>query len=223
MPYHGGCSHDLFVALKRVAELCPASPINLVGFSIGGNAALKMSGEFADRLPPQLSRLIAICPPIDLGVCVERASKVAAGLYDRYLAMSHYRQLRRSESLIQCAPGVIDTLRPRGQRDFDNWYTSAVWGFQTVDQFYADTSAHPMISDIRIPTLLIAARDDPMIPVELLETLEPLASITLHVTDHGGHLGFIGRRSPDPDRRWLDWRIVDWITAGRTTSVAAAA
>lgn len=223
MPYHAGCSHDLFAALQQVAKICPASPISLVGYSIGGNVVLKLAGEAADHLPPQLSRLVVVSPPIDLQVCIERMSKGAVRLYDRYLAMAHVRHLRRSELLIEHAPHIVGALRPRGQRDFDDRYTSPVWGFETVEQFYADSSSCHTISGVRIPTLLIASRDDPLVPVELFKPLEPLTSITLHLTDHGGHLGFIGRRGPDPDRRWMDWRIVDYITAGRTTSASAAA
>jgi predicted alpha/beta-fold hydrolase len=36
---------------------------------------------------------------------------------------------------------------------------------------------------------------------------------TLHLTDHGGHLGFIAARNGEPDRRWMDWRVVDWVCA----------
>jgi predicted alpha/beta-fold hydrolase len=134
----------------------------------------------------------------------------------------HYRHLLRSESLIERAPYVVDGFRPRGQRDFDRWYTAAMWGFETVNEFYAETSSCRVISNVRVPTLLIASRDDPLVPVELFEPLEPLTAITLHLTDHGGHLGFISRRGADPDCRWMDWRIVDYITAGWTTSAAAA-
>jgi predicted alpha/beta-fold hydrolase len=223
MPYHAGCSDDLHVALNRVAEICPDSPISLVGFSIGGNIALKLAGEAADFLPRQLTRLVVVSPPIELGVCVDRFSKGATRVYDRYLASMHYRQLRRSESLINHAQALAGGSRPRGQREFDDWYTSKVWGFETVEQFYADTSSCRTIQNVRTPTLLIASRDDPLVPVELFEPLKSLTSITLHLTDHGGHLGFIGSQGPDPDCRWMDWRIVDYITGGRTTSVAKAA
>ena len=223
MPYHAGCSDDLFIALERVAELCPVSPISLVGFSIGGNMALKLAGEAADNLPPQLCRLVVINPPIDLAVCVERFSKVAGGFYDRYFARVHHRQLTRSAALIEHAPHVVGASRPRGQREFDDLYTAPIWGYETVDHFYADTSSYRAIEDIRIPTLLIASRDDPLVPVELFKPLESLDLIKQHLTERGGHLGFIGCRGSDPDRRWLDWRIVDYITAGWATSGAAAA
>lgn len=223
MPYHGGCSDDLFAALNRVAEICPASPINLVGFSVGGNVTLKLLGESPRRLPPQLSRSIVINPPIDLGVCVDHLSKAAACLYDRYFAKSLYRQFLRSDLLRGHAPHFADAPRPRGMWEFDNLYTAAVWGFETVDRLYANTSSLPVISDIQIPTLLIASRDDPLIPVSIFEHLELPPLVTLHLTDHGGHLGFIGRKGSDPDCRWMDWRIVDWITSGWATSAAAAA
>lgn len=223
LPYHGGCSDDLLVALERVAKICPASPISLVGFSIGGNAALKLAGEASNHLPPQLSRLVVISPPIDVEYCVNRFSKGATRFYDRYLARVHYRQLRRSESLVKHARHVVGGWRPRGQREFDEWYTAGVCGFDSVEQFYDDTSSRRLLPNVRVPTLLIASRDDPLVPVELFERLESLPSITLHLTDHGGHLGFIGRQGPDPDCRWMDWRIVDFITGVRTTAVAAAA
>ena len=223
MPYHAGCSDDLRKALARVIEICPASPISLVGFSIGGNTVLKLAGEAADHLPSQLSRLVVVSPPIDLGVCVERFSQGATRYYDRYLARALYRQLLRSESLIEFAPYVVNGFRPRGQRDFDAWYTAAIWGFETVDDFYAETSSNHVVSEIRVPTLLIASRDDPLVPVELFEPLRAHRSIKLHLTEHGGHLGFIGRRGVDPDRRWLDWRITEYITAGESTLISAAA
>ena len=223
LPYHGGCSDDLLVALERVSTICPASPISLVGFSIGGNTVLKMAGENVDHVPPELNRLIAINPPIDLGFCVDRFSHGASRAYDRYLAKVHYRRLLQSDSLIKHANHNASASRPHGQQEFDQWYTAKVWGFETVEQFYAATSSIRTIPDIRIPTLLIASRDDPLVPVELFESLNSLNSINLHLTDHGGHLGFIGRPGVDPDCRWMDWRIVDCITGAQTTSLAKAA
>ena len=220
--YHGGCSHDLGSALQAVAEICPAAPIHIVGFSIGGNAALKLMGENPDQLPSQLSSSVAINPPIDLGFCVERFTTGPARFYDGHVVKSLYRQVCRSSRLVEQSPHVIRARVPRGQREFDSLYTANVWGFDSVDQFYADTSSRRVISDVRIPSLLIASRDDPLVPVELFEQLELPDSITLCLADHGGHLGFIGQLGQDPDRRWMDWRIVDWITAHQHLPQAAA-
>ena len=124
MPYHGGCTNDLLVALQRVVEMCPTSPLSLIGFSIGGNVALKLAGEAADHLPEQLSRMVVVSPPIDLEVCVKRLSQGAGRFYDRYLGITHCRQLRRSAALVEHASDIVDGLRPRGQRDFDSKYRS---------------------------------------------------------------------------------------------------
>ena len=223
LPYHAGCSEDLLAALNRVAAICPVSPISLVGFSIGGNAALKLAGELPEELPAQLDRLVVVSPPIDLHVCIERFANVAGGLYDRHFAKSHHRQLNRSAALTEHSPHVVGASRRRGQREFDEWYTAPAWGYESVDQFYADTSSLRAIANIRIPTLLIASRDDPLVPVELFEPLEPLDLIKQYLTNHGGHLGFIGCSGSDLDHRWLDWRIVDYITAGREATLARAA
>ena len=70
---------------------------------------------------------------------------------------------------------------------------------------------------------MIASRDDPLVPIEIFESLNTPETVTLHITDHGGHLGFIGRGGIDADRRWMDWRIVDWVLAERRSAAAIAA
>jgi predicted alpha/beta-fold hydrolase len=223
MPYHGGCSDDLLQATQRVVEICPGSPLSLIAYSIGGNVALKLLGESHRHLPSALERAFIVSPPIDVARCVNRLSATPAQYYDRYLVKLLYKQLRRSQRLVDHAPHIIEAPRPRTQREFDELYTARVWGFETVDTFYADISSLPFIKDIRIPTLLLASRDDPLVPVEMFEQLNPPAALSIHLTDHGGHLGFIGRGGVDPDRRWMDWRIVDWVTADGAVSRRSAA
>ena len=84
----------------------------------------------------------------------------------------------------------------------------------SVEDYYDRASSMHVTSAIRTPTLLLASRDDPIIPIESLEQARYSSDVHLHVTDHGGHLGFLSRSAtPDPDRRWMDWRIVEWFTA----------
>jgi predicted alpha/beta-fold hydrolase len=62
-----------------------------------------------------------------------------------------------------------------------------------------------------LPTYVLAAADDPAVPIEPFRTATLSPSIRLHVTDHGGHLGYIAAPGSDPDVRWMEWRIVDWV------------
>lgn len=213
LPYHGGCCDDVLRSLQEVVRICPESAMSLVGFSIGGNVTLKLLGDMDHKLPRSLERAVVISPPIDLNKCVGRLANGAARYYDRYLVKLLYRQLRRSDRLVDHAPHIVGAPRPLNQRQFDELYTARVWGFETAEELYTATSSLPSIRDIRVPTLLLASRDDPVVPVEMFERLKAPASLHIHLTDHGGHLGFIGRGGIDSDRRWMDWRILDWIAA----------
>lgn len=222
-PYHPGISKDLGHALDHVVDLCPLSPISLVGFSIGGNIVLKLLGENADNIPHQVDRAVVINPTIDLPACMKRFKTLPVKLYDRHLVKHLYRQFHRSKKLVKHAPHVTTARPPRKLREFDKLYTSKVWGFETVDHFYEDASALPTIENIRIPSLVISSRDDPIVPVEMFESFTPPPSMNLHITDHGGHLGFIGRPGVDPDQRWMDWRIVDWVQASSNQALEISA
>ena len=99
---------------------------------------------------------------------------------------------------------------PDRLREFDDGYTAPASGFEGVDDYYAKCSGNQFVPSIQIPTLVITARDDPLIPVSSFETLST-DQVTTVIAPHGGHLGYIGRRNGDPDRRWMDWRIIEWL------------
>ena len=183
MPYHPGITQDLLHAMEFISKRCSASPLTLVGFSIGGNIALKMLADYAARLPWQLGRAIVVNPPIDIPLCMKNMAKTPGRFYDRHLVKHLYRQFCRSDLLTAHAPHVAEAGRPRGMREFDAMYSSAVWGFENVDRYYEQTSALTGLGNIRVPTLMIAARDDPVVPIESFESLSTSSSIHLHITD----------------------------------------
>ena len=87
-------------------------------------------------------------------------------------------------------------------------------GYQGAEDYYTHASSGPYLAAIRTPTLLIAAEDDPVVPVAMFDRWPASSAVEMRITRHGGHLGYIGASDPsgaDADRRWLDWRIVDWV------------
>jgi predicted alpha/beta-fold hydrolase len=124
-------------------------------------------------------------------------------------AVTVKRRLRPDVPAIPAGP------RPCTLRDFDDLYTAPVSGFGTAENYYRLASARPRIGDIRRPALIIAADDDPMIPGELFRDLPQSDYLQVHVTRGGGHLGFLARAraGADADRRWIDWRILEWVLA----------
>ena len=101
---------------------------------------------------------------------------------------------------------------PGTLKEFDDRYTAPVSGFASVDDYYARCSSSQFLGHVSIPTTILTARDDPLIPIRMFESADFSSSIVLHAAAGGGHLGYIGRRGIDPDRRWMDWRVVDWVT-----------
>jgi predicted alpha/beta-fold hydrolase len=210
-PYHAGQSDDVLAALRFVANLCPGSPLNLVGYSMGGNVALKTVGEDPSALPKEMSRVAVVNPAIDLEVCCSFLTGPMQRLYDRHFARHLTRHVTGHAAFADGSRHLLDAPVLR-IRDFDERFTVPHWGFETVEDYYRRASSAQFIKQIEIPTLILHSRDDPLIPGNLFDSMERSDAVALHLADHGGHLGFIGVRGVDPDRRWMDWRIVDWLT-----------
>lgn len=212
MPYHSGRSEDARAALGKIAELCPDSPTTLIGFSLGGNITLKLLGESAGNLPPHLDRAVAVCPPVDLLKCVKSLARGVNRLYDRHFVGLLRQQLGTQQCLIPDAPQLDARYQPRGVFDFDEMFTAPVCGFGTALNYYRLCSSAQFVPEIQVPTLILAAADDPLVPRQMFADLRLSDEVTLNLAPAGGHLGFIGRRNGDPDRRWMDWRVVEWAT-----------
>ena len=75
---------------------------------------------------------------------------------------------------------------------------------------------------INVPTRIVAANDDPIVPILSLRDVSWPPSTDLVVTESGGHLGYVAAANSDPDRRWLDWRIVEWVVGGQEPKISAA-
>jgi predicted alpha/beta-fold hydrolase len=192
-PYHAGLSGDVVAALRFVAPLCRASQLSLAGFSMGGGVALKALGGHADELPGSLALAVAVNPPLDLAASCAYLTGPMRRLYDRYFAAVLARHVARHRGLSALrqelfASGVFRI------REFDERVTVPVWGFATVGDYYAATSAAPFVKHVAVPTLILHSRDDPLIPGALFEDLECSDAVSVHLTDRGGHLGFIGVR-----------------------------
>jgi hypothetical protein len=92
----------------------------------------------------------------------------------------------------------------------DDRITAPSFGFGNAANYYRTQSAIGYLAAIRVPALLIQAKDDPMVPFAIFEseTVRANPCVELLATDRGGHLGFLGH---GPDRFWLDRTIVEWI------------
>lgn len=214
--YHSGLTSDTRTILQEIAgrEL---GPIFLVGFSLGGNVALKLAGELG-----QTSLIAGACvvsTPIDLAACVRCIDKPSNRLYLRRFLSRLRSRVRRKSAISPHLYSKAGLDNVKTIWEFDDRFTAPLFGFGTASNYYATQSAVRYLDAIRIPTLVICSKDDPLVPFEIYHhsafRLNP--ALTLMATEHGGHLGFVSRRPP---RFWLDGVVLDWIGAISSSSVA---
>jgi hypothetical protein len=212
-PYHSGRSADAAAVLEAVHSLCPDSALSIIGFSLGGNVVLKLLGEMGGSPPAWLARGAAVSPPVDLLTCEAYIDRpFARQVYVRYFLRQLWRQMEKRRQFVADAVPSEQVPRPRSIRELDETVTAPVWGFTCADDYYRQSSSGPYLARIGVPTLIVSAKDDPLVPYQPLLEAERSDAVTLLLTERGGHVGFIGRANGDPDRYWMDWRIADWIT-----------
>lgn len=212
LPYHAGQSDDIEKTATLVARLAPGSPLMPVGFSLGGNILLKWLGEQAEGLSGTVHRAMAVNPPLNLEACTDHVRVVARGFYDRHFARLLCRQAEGTPHWHDDTPLSRSRRSPRRIIDFDELFTAPVAGYASARHYYRDCSAEPVVPQIAVPTLILSAQDDPLIPPQLLRRMHRPACVRLHIAEGGGHLGYIARNGHDPDRHWMDWRVLDWLT-----------
>jgi predicted alpha/beta-fold hydrolase len=212
-PSHGGRSEDAAAALRAVARLCPDSSIHMVGYSLGGNMALRTAGEVRADVPDNLASVMAVSPPVDLMAASDALERpFNEWLYGRYFTRALLEMVAQPPLFFGLDPS--DLPRARTLREFNDRFLAPASGLGTADGYYSTCGAAPLLTNIDVPALILTARDDPVIPIASLEEAVLSPSTRLVITDHGGHLGFLGTANPpDPDVRWMDWRVVDWVTS----------
>ncbi len=210
--YHAGCSEDVRAALEEVQRWSPSSPLLVVGFSLGGNVALKLAGEAADRPLPGLARVAAVGPPIDLKRCSDLLAQRRNRFYEKFFLRDLVAAARKRQRLFPDLP-PLHLPRPFTLRGFDDLYTAPRSGFADALDYYRRASALPLIHRIRVPALILTARDDPFIAVAPFEELSPPPGVTLCVLPRGGHLGFLGHDGAG-GIRWAERRVLEWVLGG---------
>jgi uncharacterized protein len=209
--YHSGQTSDLLAVIRQLPS---NAPIFLAGFSLGGNVVLKLAGELGASASSLGSKVIAgvmaISTPIDLAACVRQLDKPSNVIYARRFVSRLKERVRVKERL---TPGLFDLSGldlVRDIYDFDDRFTAQAFGFGTADNYYATQSSSQFLARIRVPTLLVQAKDDPLIPFSVYDhpAFSTNPNLRLIAVEHGGHLGFISKTRP---RFWLDQVLVNWV------------
>jgi predicted alpha/beta-fold hydrolase len=204
--YHAGRSDDLRAALLAMQAWSPSSPLLLLGVSLGGALALKLAGE---KLVPNLARVAALAPPLDLVRCSALLSRPGNRIYEDNFVRDLVADARRRQRLFPDLPPLRLPRRPT-LAQFDELYTAPRSGFAGALDYYTKASCAPLIERIAVPALLLTARDDPFIAVQPFEELKAPPHVTVRILARGGHVGFLGRDGAG-GFRWAERYAVEWL------------
>lgn len=209
--YHSGDHEEIGWILERLRERHPG-PVLAAGVSLGGNALMRWAAEAGGSAARFVAAAAAVCSPLDLaagGVAIARG-------FNRLVYTGMFLRTMKPKALAKLAqhPGLFDRealLAARDLYEFDNIFTAPLHGFRGSDDYYARASAKPHLHRIRVPALVLNARNDPFVPAA---SLPAQAEVGPHVTvwqpEEGGHVGFPAGRWPGHVRampeavgRWL--------------------
>lgn len=226
--YHSGETTDLDFVVRRLLDERPAAPLVIAGVSLGANVLLKWLGEQGDALNGRVAAAIAVSAPFDLARSCARIDSGFARVYARNFLTS-----LKSKALakIRQHPGIADPTRVAAANSlwsFDDAFTSVIHGFADAADYYFRSSSIRYLHRIRVPTLLLSARDDPFHPPQVLDDVARIARdnayLRLEFTERGGHVGFVEGSHPARASYYMERRIVDFgmaqlVAAGHSGTV----
>jgi predicted alpha/beta-fold hydrolase len=208
--FNAADTRDVQEIILHLRERFPNVPLFAIGYSLGGVILTKWLGEYVSDNP--LKAAMAVSIPFDLRFSVEHFSYYPAKLYSDYMIRTIRRKMLQKFSYHE---GVIDLEALKQVHTFlelDNLITAPVNGYKDAHDYYQKGSPKYYLKHIQTPLLIVHAEDDPFSLPETIPTEEALSEfVTLEISEHGGHLGFISEIKLGKPSYWLVNRIKEYL------------
>ena len=211
--YHSGDFEEIGWVLQRLRSVHTGT-ICAVGVSLGGNALLRWAEEAGDSAAQTASVVCAVSSPIDLAA----GGRAIGEGFNRQVYTRMFLRSMKPKAFAKLAqhPGLFSREKLLAARDlyaFDDVFTAPLHGFKGTDDYWSRGSAKPHLPLIRIPALVLNARNDPFVPGSSLPSAHEVGRhVTLWQPPHGGHVGFPGGSWPGHVHTLPD-AVMGWIKA----------
>lgn len=214
--YHSGVSDDLHAVLRRGLQERAYTRVGLVGFSLGANVTLKFLGEQGASLDPQRFRAAVFSAPCDLEGCCRALARRSNALYMEHFLLSLRRKVATKKHQFPHAIDDRGLWRVRTFFEFDDRFTAPLHGFDGALDYYTRASSGPLLPEIRVPTLLVNAADDPFLSPSCYPRRAARNHPWLHleIPRHGGHVGFLAAPTLRGDL-WSERRAAEFLSDDR--------
>lgn len=212
--YHSGETEDPRFVLQTLQDRWPTRPLGGLGFSLGGNVLLKLLGEQENGGADLLRASAAISVPYDLSSGVAHLESSRVGLfYARYFLTSLTKKVQAKEEMLAPLLDLEAVYASENLSQFDDVATAPLHGFAGAQEYYRKSSSDQFLSSIRVPTLLINARNDPFLPPKKLpmEIIAGNPNISAEISRGGGHVGFLSGLVPGRPGFWAEDQLADFF------------
>jgi predicted alpha/beta-fold hydrolase len=208
--YHSGETADVAAVIDAIHAREPNVFLAAIGFSLGGNVLLKWLGESGEKNP--LKAAVGISVPFELHKTANRVQIGLSRLYERHFMRSLCKKIHDKFSILTPPIELPSLNELKSLREFDDKITAPLHGFESAEDYYQKSSSRQFLHKIKIPTLLLQAKDDPLMTDDLLpEENELSPQVILELTDQGGHVGFVAGDVPWRAQYWLEQRVPEFL------------
>ncbi len=199
--YHSGATEDVDLVLNWLTERFPSAPLGIVGFSLGGSVTIKYMGENGTHVQTAVS----VSPPFDLDAGVDILDHGVGRRYTGHFLKLLKEKVRAKSNHIPHHIDVEALLAAETFREFDNGW-APLHGFQDAADYYARCSPRNFLAEISKPTLILRSLDDPFFSPDDVpyDTITANPNLTVHLTEHGGHVGFVEGKFPWAYSYWAE-------------------
>jgi predicted alpha/beta-fold hydrolase len=198
--FHSNRLPEVIGAVAAIGRRAPHLPMSLIGFSLGGNFALRVGAQAA-RAGLSIARIVAISPVLDPAVTLEALERGPA-LYREYFLLKWRRSLRLKQA---AWPGRYDFADLLGERSLTGMTARMVAEYTSYPDLGSYLRGYAIVGEalapLEVPSRIITSSDDPMIPAADLSRLARVPSLSITLTRHGGHCGFVDRLGAPT---WID-------------------
>lgn len=207
--YHHGVSDDLKEVIDYALAKRGYAKVVLTGFSMGGSITIKYLGEYNQYLPKEVYRAVVFSVPCDLGASARELSKKGNAFYRKRFLKKLGKKIKAKALQMPDLLSASGLEELQHFKDFDNRYTAPLHGFKDAEDFYIQASANTYLPDIKIPTLLVNAKNDPMLPESCypVEIAQNHPYVYLEMPEFGGHVGFT---LPGKSGNWAEHRALEF-------------
>lgn len=189
--YHSGATEDLDEVIHHIIGLDKYSEVFIKGFSLGGNMTLKYLGE-GRKVPKQVKAAVTVSVPCDLHDSLIQLLKPKNVLYAKRFKNHLVAKLWAKHKIFPKEITEKEIRAINNLKDFDDIYTSKAHGFADALDYYSKCSSRQFLEGIRIPSLIINAKNDSFLGTSCYpeEEAKRNSSLYLKMPIYGGHVGF---------------------------------